>query len=231
MVLLQELKCEDHQFPLSDIEELGYNVATFGQKAYNGVAILSLLPLTEVTKKPFENQSRHIEAVVNFGGSVLRLISVYVPNGNPINSEKFPYKLRWLESFTCHIARLLETGEPFIIGGDYNALLCDLDSHNPENWDNDALGNIQTKRRMQALLGLGLVDAHRVFTTGGGAYSYWDYRKGSLSRNEGLLLDRLLASPKAADWLVSTAIDPTPRSWEKASDHTPVLCLLDGGRG
>jgi len=116
--------------------------------------------------------------------------------------------------------------ETFIIGGDYNAILCDLDAHNPENWDNDALGNIETKRRMQKLLGLGLVDAHRVFENGGGHYSYWDYRKGSFSRNEGLLLDRLLLSPKAADCLKQTGIDSAPRGWERASDHTPVWCQL-----
>lgn len=229
VLLLQELKCSEQHFPKEEIEELGYNIAIFGQKAYNGVAILAKSPLNDVEllKDVGDDQARQIEAVVGFGTAAIRLLSVYVPNGNPLDSPKFEYKCHWLDRFHERVEGLLAAEELFVIGGDYNAIVNDLDAHNPENWDNDALGHPQTKLRLHKLLGLGLVDAFRVWHPGAGHYSYWDYQRGALSRNEGLLLDRLLLSPRAADCLVAAEIDRTPRGWQRASDHTPVWCELE----
>ncbi len=227
-LMLQELKCRDEEFPAAEIEELGYNTAVFGQKGYNGVAILAKSPLEDVVRLQTEGdeQSRQLEAVVRFGERALRLVSVYVPNGNPINSPKFEYKLRWLDGFLLRVEEMMKREELFVIGGDYNAITDERDAHNPENWDNDALGHPQTKQRICKLLGSGLVDALRVYHTGHGNYSYWDYQRGAFAKNEGLLLDRLLLSPRAADCLVASDVDRFPRGWERASDHAPVWCEL-----
>ena len=227
-LLLQELKCRDQDFPRAEIEELGYNLAVFGQKSYNGVAILAKSPLQDVARlaESGDEQARQIEAVVSLGAGALRLVSVYVPNGNPLDTPKFEYKCQWLDRFLERVKRMLAREEMFVIGGDYNAIISDLDAHNPEEWDDDALGHPQTKLRLHKLLGLGLVDAYRVWRPGAGDYSYWDYQRGAFARNEGLLLDRLFLSPQAADCLKAAGIDRTPRGWQRASDHTPVWCEL-----
>ena len=226
VVLLQETKVTDEQFPALEIEDLGYNLAVAGQKTYNGVAVLSKRPL-EVEHRtlpgdPGDGQARYLEAVT--GG--VRVISVYVPNGNPVDSEKFPYKLAWLERLRKRVIGLLKTEDAFVIGGDYNVAPTDADAYDPAGWAKDALCLPETRAAFRRLVHLGLTDAFRARHHEPGRYSWWDYRGGAWQRDHGLRIDHLLLSPQAADRLEDADIDKIPRARDKASDHTPVWCTL-----
>ncbi len=230
VVLLQELKCQSQAFPMLEVESAGYNVAVFGQKTYNGVAILSKTPLEDVTMglpgDESDEQARYIEAVTNLGDGVLRVASIYLPNGNPVDTEKFPYKLAWMDRLTDHARNLLALEEPLVLGGDYNIIPDDRDAHNPEAWGDDALGRPESRQRFRTLVNLGLTDAIRAFCDAPGEYTYWDYQRGAWQHNHGLRIDHLLLSPQAADRLTASGVDRTPRGWERPSDHTPVWCEI-----
>ncbi len=227
VVLLQELKCVDEGFPRLEIEDAGYNVVTHGQKTYNGVAILSKSSIEDVVRglpgDETDVQARYIEATVY--GSV-RVASIYLPNGNPITTEKFPYKLAWMERLKAHIKSRLSDNEVAIWGGDYNIIQKDDDVWNARAMKDDALMQPESRAKLRAILHLGLTDALRVFHTQPHIYSYWDYQAGAWQKDNGLLIDHLLCSPQAADRLVASGVDKTPRGKEKASDHTPVWCEL-----
>jgi len=227
VVLLQELKCMDDAFPRSEIEDAGYNVATHGQKTYNGVAILSKSPLEDVEPRlpdgEGDDHARYMEATV-FGK--VRVASIYLPNGNPLGTEKFSYKIAWMDRLLAHMKRGLKDGEMRVYGGDYNCIPTDDDVYNPRAFAGDALTQPETRARFRAMLHLGLTDAFRAFNTLPHQYSYWDYQAGAWPKNNGLLIDFLLLSPKAADALVAAEIDKGPREKEKASDHTPVWCEM-----
>ncbi len=230
VALLQEIKTIDDGFPLMEIQAAGYtHCAIYGQKSYNGVAILSRLPLTEVRRglpdEPEDQQARYVEAVVD--GRV-RVASVYVPNGNPVDTEKYPYKLRWMENLRRHAARLLVNGDlPLVIGGDYNVCPTDDDLYDPEGWANDALCRPETRAAFRALLWLGLTDTFRALHKEPHRYSFWDYQQGAWQRDLGLRIDHLLLSGGALDRVQACDIDRRPRGKEKASDHTPIWCDLD----
>ncbi len=229
VALLQEIKCVAGQFPELEIGDLGYNVAVCGQKSYNGVAILSKPPVEDVlTRLPgddADDQARYIEAVV--GG--VRVASIYLPNGNPVDSPKFPYKLGWMDRLYDHVGELLGLEEAFVLGGDYNVAPEDRDVYDPPTWADDALCRPETRARYRAVVHLGLTDAYRALhPDAAGAYTFWDYQKGRWQRDEGLRIDHLLLSPQAADRLDACDIDRAPRGREKASDHTPVWCELGG---
>ena len=226
VVLLQETKVTDEQFPALEIEDLGYNLAVAGQKTYNGVAVLSKRPL-EVEHRalpgdPEDEQARYLEAVTDG----VRVISVYVPNGNPVDSEKFPYKLAWLKRLRRRVTDLLDTEDAFVIGGDYNVAPTDADAYDPAGWSDDALCRPESRAAFRRLVHLGLTDAFRAKHAEPGRYSWWDYRGGAWQRDNGMRIDHLLLSPQAADRLEAADIDKTPRAWKKASDHTPVWCTL-----
>ena len=226
VALLQEIKTVDEGFPELEIGELGYNVAVCGQKSYNGVAILAKRPIEDViTALPGDDddeQARYIEAVV--GG--VRVASIYLPNGNPVDSPKFPYKLAWMERLYDHARALLDYEEAYVLGGDYNIAPTDADVYDPGDMAGDALCQPESRARFRAILHLGLTEAYRALHPGAGAYSFWDYQKGRWPRDEGLRIDHLLLSPQAADRLEACDIDKTPRGRERASDHTPVWCEL-----
>lgn len=232
VALLQEIKCVDEAFPALEIGAAGYKVATAGQKAYNGVAILSrhaiALERTALPGDETDAQARYIEAVT--GG--VRVASIYLPNGNPTrdadgqDSEKYRYKLAWMDRLRVHAAALLKTEDAFVLGGDYNICPTDGDVYNPEGFADDALCRPESRRRFRAVVNLGLTDAFRVFDKTPHRYSYWDYKAGAWQKDNGLLIDHLLLSPQAADRLQDAGIDRTPRGREKASDHTPVWCKL-----
>jgi len=227
VVLLQEIKCVDEGFPRLEIEDAGYNVATHGQKTYNGVAILSKSPLEDVEPRlpdgEGDDHARYMEATV-FGK--VRVASIYLPNGNPIATEKFAYKLAWMERLHAHMKRGLADGEMRVYGGDYNCIPTDDDVYSPRAFADDALTQPETRTRFRALLHLGLTDAFRAFNTLPHQYSYWDYQAGAWQKDHGLLIDFLLLSATAADALTNAGIDKGPRGKEKASDHTPVWCEL-----
>ncbi len=226
IVLLQELKCAEERFPRLEIEDAGYNVAVAGQKAYNGVAILSKTPIeVERTTLPGDDsdlQARYIEA---FTGSV-RVASIYLPNGNPVPGDKFSYKLDWMERLYQHTRNLLELDEALVLGGDYNVIPEEEDVYNPESFINDALFQPQSRAALRKIIHLGLTDAYRAITQEGGQYTWWSYRAGAWNKNNGVRIDHLLLSPQAADRLQSCDIYRAPRGWEKPSDHTPIWCEL-----
>ena len=226
IVLLQELKCVAEAFPHMEVEDKGYNIAISGQKTYNGVAILSKSPIdVELKQLPGNSediQARYIEGFT----SGIRVAAIYLPNGNPVDSEKFPYKLDFMRRLYNHTEELLRTEDPFVLGGDYNVIPEDADAYKPENWRGDALFRPETHAAWRKLVYLGLTDAFRVFNTEAGLYSYWDYRAGAWNKDHGIRIDHLLLSPQAADRLISSGVYRTPRGWEKPSDHTPVWCEL-----
>ena len=226
---LQEIKCLDEQFPRMEIEELGYNIATHGQKGFNGVAILSKRPMEVARGLPGDEadvQSRYIEAVIPTDGGVVRVASIYLPNGNPPDTEKYPYKLGFLDRLIRHAKSLMEYEEPLVLAGDYNVIPEPRDAAHPEFWTSDALFLPKTREKFRELLALGLTDALRATTDGPGLYTFWDYQAGSWQKNNGIRIDHLLLSPQAADRLQSVEIDKAMRGRDKASDHTPIRIEL-----
>jgi exodeoxyribonuclease-3 len=225
--LLQELKCVNEAFPALEIEALGYNLALHGQKTYNGVAILSKRPIEDVRNglpgDDTDEQSRYIEATI----SGVRIASIYLPNGNPVDSPKYPYKLGFMKRLVAHTRTLLEREETFVLGGDYNVCPTDADVYDPVGWANDALCRPESRAAFRTLLNLGLTEAFRALhPTAPAAWTFWDYQAGAWQRDRGLRIDHLLLSPQAADRLQACEIDREPRGREKASDHTPVWCEL-----
>ncbi len=233
VVLLQELKVTDENFPALEIEELGYNCAVHGQKTYNGVAILSKFPLEDVTTglpgDKSDDQARYVEAWVDAGDtSGVRVASIYLPNGNPVDTDKFTYKLGWMDRLADHAAGLLESEEPVVLGGDYNVIPADEDCYDPAAWANDALARPESRARFRTILNLGYTEAWRTLHTESHVYSFWDYQRGAWQKDNGIRIDHLLLSPQAADRLTACDIDKGPRGKQKPSDHTPVWCELDG---
>jgi exodeoxyribonuclease-3 len=230
IVCLQETKCQDEAFPREPFEGLGYNVAIHGQKTFNGVAILSKLPFDEVTPRlpgdDADDHARFIEAVVSTGSGALRVASIYLPNGNPPMTDKYPYKLKWMDRLLKYARERLELEEPLILAGDYNAIPAESDVHDPQLWVGDALFLPATRERFRALTYLGLTDAIRAVSDDPGLYTFWDYQAGAWQKNNGIRIDHLLLSPLAADRLVTAGIDKHVRAWEKPSDHVPVWVEL-----
>lgn len=226
VALFQEIKCETAAFPRAAFEELGYHVTPVGQKAYNGVAFLSKAPhevvLTRLPGEPEDEQARYVEATVGD----LRIASLYLPNGNPVETEKFAYKLRWMDRLYDRARTLLDEGVPFALGGDYNIIPEARDVFDPRAFANDALFRPESRAKFRALLNLGLTEAYRALHDDDHAYSFWDYQAGCWPRDLGLRIDHFLLSPQAADRLIDCTIDRGPRGAEKASDHTPVLVEL-----
>ena len=227
---LQEIKCEDANFPTEPVESLGYNIAVYGQKGFNGVAILSKRPFDEVIRAlPGDDgdaQARYLEAVIPGEHAAVRVASVYLPNGNPLGGEKFAYKLAWMERLAAHAQARLALEEPLVLAGDLNVIPTPLDARNPANWATDALFQPETRARFRALVHLGFTDAVRALNPATGLYTFWDYQAGSWQKNDGIRIDFSLLSPQAADRLVTCRIDKQVRGWERPSDHVPVVIEL-----
>lgn len=226
----QEIKSVDENFPAEIFEELGYNVAVHGQKGFNGVALLSKIPFDEVIRglpgDDGDAQARYIEGVFSIPSGVVRVVNIYLPNGNPIDSDKFPYKLSWMERLRSRVKELLTYEEPFVVAGDYNVIPTPEDVYDPAAWVNDALFRPETRAQFQSLLNIGLTDAFRACHDEPHQFTFWDYQAGAWQKNHGIRIDHLLLSPQAADRLVSCDIDAEPRGWEKPSDHVPVVMEL-----
>ena len=230
VLCLQEIKCPADDFPLLEIAAQGYRVEALGQRAYNGVALLSREPARDIVRGIpglADEQARYIEA--SFGGAdgrEVRVASAYIPNGNPVGTDKFTYKLAWMERLVGHAHELLRREMPFVLAGDYNVCPTDDDVYDPLAWREDALCRIETRSRFRSLINLGLTDAYRAFHREPHRYTFWDYQAGRWNRDEGLRIDHLLLSPQAADRIVACDIDKSPRGRERASDHTPIWCEL-----
>ena len=223
---LQEIKCVDEKFPAEPFEALGYNLAIHGQKTYNGVALLSKTPLEDVRRglpgDDADDHARYLEAVTG-GETPVRVAAIYLPNGNPIGTEKFAYKLRWMERLKRHAHSLLPLEERLVLAGDFNVIPEPADADKPDSWLSDALFTPEARGAFRALKWLGLTDAYMAVDGRPGGYTFWDYQAGAWQRNHGIRIDHLLLSPQAADGLKGVAIHRDVRSWEKPSDHVPVV--------
>ncbi|HEY9019333.1 MAG: exodeoxyribonuclease III [Paracoccaceae bacterium] len=230
VVVLQEIKSVDEAFPREIIEDRGYNLETHGQKSFNGVAILSKLPLEDVMRglpgDESDEQARYIEATV-VGKQALRICGLYLPNGNPAPGPKYDYKLSWMKRLQARAADLLAQEIPFLMAGDYNIIPQDEDAAKPEAWRDDALALPESRAAFRRIVNLGLTDAFRARVSGPGHYSFWDYQAGAWERNNGIRIDHLLLSPSCADMLTGVGIDKQVRGREKPSDHVPVWVTLE----
>jgi exodeoxyribonuclease-3 len=222
VLLLQELK--GSEFPAAVFEELGYHSAAVTQKTYNGVAILSRTPMEIISKTllgdELDSHARFLEVMIEG----LRLVNIYLPNGNPIGTEKFAYKLAWMDRLALQMQAWLARGVPTIVGGDFNVIPEDMDCHKPASWIHDALFQPEPRARYRAMLSLGYVDAFRSLHPGeGGQYTFWDYFRRAFEYNRGIRIDHFLLSPDAAQRLQKCEIDKGPRAEDQPSDHTPIV--------
>jgi len=231
VICLQEIKSQTEAFPKLEFEALGYNCAIHGQKGFNGVAILSKFPLEEArTGLPgndADDQSRFIEVVISVPSGIVKVASIYAPNGNPVATEKFSYKLAWLGRLRTHFQRLLAEEVPFVMAGDYNIIPEPLDAKRPAAWTNDALFQPESRAAYRCMLSDGLTDAIRLCHPNDDIYTFWDYQAGAFQKNDGIRIDHLLLSPQATDRLVAAGVDRFTRAWEKPSDHVPAWVQLD----
>jgi len=225
VLLLQELK--GTKFPSEVFKSLGYESVAVTQKAYNGVAILSRHPMETIAKAlvgdDSDSHARFLEVIIRD----IRIVNIYAPNGNPPGTERFAYKLAWLERLNRHIRHLLSFEEPLIVAGDYNVIPTPDDCHDPRAWAGDALFQPETRAAFRRISNLGLTDAFRACHAEPHCYTFWDYQAGAWVKDHGIRIDHALLSPQATDRLVGCYIERKVRGWEKPSDHVPVLCELD----
>ena len=227
--LLQELKCIEEKFPKQEIEKLGYKSYVNGQKAWNGVAFLSKKPLNILNNNiptfKEDDNARFLEAeiILEKLNKKIRLINIYLPNGNPIETSKFDYKIEWMIKFNKYILDLYNKNIPLIIGGDFNVIPNDEDVYSPENFKNDACAHPKTREQFRVLLNTGFTDTVKYFIEGNTNWTFWGYRGGGWQKGNGLRIDHFLTTPELTDIIKDVKINRDPRSWEKASDHTPVI--------
>jgi exodeoxyribonuclease-3 len=225
IVCLQEIKVVDGEFPRLEIEAMGYNVETFGQKSWNGVAILSKNRFDEVTRglpgDDGDEQARLIEGVFSTESGSIRVCCIYLPNGNPVKTEKFTYKLSWMDRLITFVEGRLALEEPFVLLGDFNIIPAAIDATFPEKWVGDAAYRPESAERWRTLLNMGLVDAQRAVSDEP-HYTFWDFKTFGWDRKDGIRIDHLLLSPQAADRLQDVFVHMEVRGWDKPSDHVPV---------
>ncbi|HLN52936.1 MAG TPA: exodeoxyribonuclease III [Prolixibacteraceae bacterium] len=229
VVCLQELKAPQEKFPLFSIQELGYKAIWHGQKSWNGVAILSKnsepREISHVLPgDPEDAHSRYIEAEIDG----ITIGCLYLPNGNPVDTPKFDYKLKWFERLIEHANSLINSGRPVILTGDFNVMPTEKDVYKPERWINDALFRIEVREAFRRLTSQGWTDAIRKLYPDETIYTFWDYFRNSYERNAGLRIDHFLLSPAIAPRLVNAGVDRLVRGWEKTSDHAPVWVEIKG---
>ncbi len=226
ILLLQELKGEN--FPSSRFESLGYNCFIKPQKAYNGVAILAKAELnatliTDTLPHHEEDlQARFLDIETNG----MRIINIYMPNGNPVDTDKYEYKLAWMDRLYDYAQSLIDERRPFLIAGDFNVIPEASDCHDPKAWEDDALFRLEIRNKFRKLKNIGLYDAFRIFDKSSEKYTFWDYQRGAWPQNHGIRIDHFLLSPALTDRARNCLIDPTPRGWEQPSDHTPIILEL-----
>jgi len=230
VVLLQEIKSVDEGFPREQFEDMGYSIETHGQKGFNGVAILSRLPLEDVRRglpgDEADEQARWIEATVIGDHGAVRVCGLYLPNGNPAPGPKYDYKLAWMARLEAHARSLLAAEQPLVVAGDYNIIPHDEDAARPEVWREDALALPQSRAAYRRILNLGFTEAIRARSQAPGLYTFWDYQAGAWEKNNGIRIDHLLLSPQAADLMLDAGIDSAVRGRDKPSDHVPAWVEL-----
>lgn len=226
VLLIQETKSQNVNFPIAAFEGVGWHVAFHGQKSYNGVAIASRQKIEDVrlglAGDDSDEQARYMEGTIDG----IRVATIYLPNGNPAPGPKFDYKLAWLERLEARAVELLQYEMPIVLGGDYNVIPEDVDCYDPAGWAGDALTLPESRAAFRHLLHNGYTDALRSLHPSEVFYTYWDYQAGAWQRDHGVRIDHLLLSPEALDRLESVTVDRDPRGLEKPSDHTPIVCQL-----
>ncbi len=224
-LMIQELKGLD--FPYEEFKDAGYYTEAVCQKAYNGVAIISKEKQCVTSKTLFDNEEDEQARYIEIEHQDVRIINIYLPNGNPVGTEKYDYKIKWLDTLIKRLAHYREDRIPFLIGGDFNIIPENKDCYSASDWKDDALFRHETLKRWTQLKSLGLYDAFRMFDENAEKYSFWDYQAGAWPQNKGIRIDHFLLSPSIADRAKNCWIDVKPRGWEKPSDHTPVLLEID----
>ena len=225
ILMIQEIKTEEKNFPFNDFKNLGYKSYVFGQKSYNGVAFLSKFKIDDINIDFIEDknkQSRIIVGDIKNKSSIIKLINIYVPNGNPVETEKYKYKKYWLETFIQQIKRNLLKNPNIIIGGDFNVIPEEIDVYNYKKYENDALFKLEIRKKFRELLNLGFEDAYRYLNKKKEEYTFWDYMSGSWQKNHGMRIDHFLVSLNLLEKIKKIKIDKKPRSKLKPSDHTPI---------
>ena len=230
IVFVQEIKTEDKTFPYDEIKSLGYESYVFGQKSYNGVAILSKKKLLNVKNdiiKDKNKQSRIITADLKYRNKTVNLVNVYIPNGNPVDSEKYIYKKKWLDNFLKLIKNFFKKNQNIIIGGDFNVIPTAEDVYNSKSFENDALFKLEIRKKFREILNVGFNDTYRFFYPDTEDYTFWDYMRGAWQKNNGMRIDHFLVSNSLIRNIKDIKINKYPRGKEKPSDHTPIEITID----
>ena len=225
IALFQEIKTEDKTYPYEEIKSLGYESYVFGQKSYNGVAILSKEKLINIKNdiiKDKNKQSRIISADLIYNKKIVKLINIYIPNGNPIDTEKYMYKKSWLDSFVKVIKSSYKKNQNIIIGGDFNVIPAAEDVYNPKSFEDDALYRLEIRKKFREILNLGFKDVYRYMYPDTEGYTFWDYMRGAWQKNNGMRIDHFLVSNSLIKNIKDIKINKYPRSKNKPSDHTPI---------
>ena len=225
VLMIQEIKTEEKNFPFNDFKTLGYESYVFGQKSYNGVAFLSKFKIDDVNLNFIEDknkQSRVIVGNIKNKSKIIKLINIYVPNGNPVDTEKYKYKKYWLETFIKKIKENLLKNSNIIIGGDFNVIPEEIDVYNYKKYENDALFKLEIRKKFRELINIGFEDAYRYLNKKTEEYTFWDYMSGSWQKNHGMRIDHFLVSHNLLEKIKKVKIDKKPRSKLKPSDHTPI---------
>ena len=225
ILMIQEIKTEDKNYPYDEIKSLNYNSYVFGQKAYNGVAILSKEKISDLKNDIINDkkkQSRIIKAEFNFKKKNIQLINIYTPNGNPVDTEKYDYKLYWLNSLIKKIKTLLKSYDNIIIAGDFNIIPSAEDVHDPKGYENDALFRIEIRKKLREMFNLGFHDAFRYIYPDKEEYTFWDYTSGAWQKNNGMRIDHFLVTNSLLNSIKDVKVNKYPRGRDKPSDHTPI---------
>ena len=227
IIFVQETKVQDHEFPIEDIKNIGYEVIFLGQKSYNGVAILSKEKINTLNKNlpgdKSDDQARFITSKIKD----IELICIYLPNGNPIDTDKFTYKLSWMDRLIRHAKKLVENEEITVLAGDYNVIPEEIDVYDYKKYENDALFKLEMRKKYRELVNLGFHDIYRYFNKGKQEYTFWDYMAGAWQKNHGMRIDHFLVTNSILNDIKSINIDKKPRSKVKPSDHTPIELIIN----
>jgi exodeoxyribonuclease III len=229
VLLLQEIKTQEETFPQDVFKEIGYESYVFGQKSYNGVAIVSKLKLNNINTNFIKDdlkQSRIITGEISLGNKKIDLINIYVPNGNPVDTKKYDYKKDWLEKFINNIKKNLTKNSNLLIAGDFNIIPEEIDVHDFKRYENDALGRLEIRKKYRELINLGFKDVYRLKNKKKQEYTFWDYFAGSWQKNHGMRIDHFLLSNNLIENVSSININKNPRSETKPSDHTPIELII-----
>ena len=230
ILLLQEIKTQNENFPINDFKELGYNSYVFGQKSYNGVAIISKHKLDKINTEFIKDelkQSRIITGEININKKKIELINIYVPNGNPVDTDKYEYKKKWLKKFINNVKKKLLKNPNLLIAGDFNIIPEEIDVHDFKRYENDALGKLEIRKKYRELINLGFKDIYRLLNKKKQEYTFWDYFAGSWQKNNGMRIDHFLLSNNLISEVSSININTKPRSKIKPSDHTPIELIIN----